>query len=77
MAASDRFRDTYADGLPCFCHQFSQLKTANFWRELTNQVLSAAQTFLADLFRIQLARFIHSFGRRPFLVERSASFRWC
>jgi hypothetical protein len=32
---------------------FSQLKTANFWREHTNEVLAAAQTFLSDLFRIQ------------------------
>ena len=32
---------------------FSQLKTANSWREHTYKVLAAAQTFLNDLFRIQ------------------------
>jgi signal transduction histidine kinase/CheY-like chemotaxis protein len=32
---------------------FSQLKTANSWREHTYKVLAEAQTFLSDLFRIQ------------------------
>jgi signal transduction histidine kinase/DNA-binding response OmpR family regulator len=32
---------------------FSQLKAANSWREHTYKVLAAAQTFLADLLRIQ------------------------
>jgi CHASE3 domain sensor protein len=32
---------------------FSQFKTANSWREHTYIVLTAAQTFLNDLFRIQ------------------------
>ena len=32
---------------------FSQLKTANFWREHTYKVLAAAQTFLSDLLCIQ------------------------
>jgi signal transduction histidine kinase/CheY-like chemotaxis protein len=32
---------------------FSELKTANFWREHTNEVLAAAETFLSALFRIQ------------------------
>ena len=32
---------------------FSKLKTSNFWREHTYEVLATAQTFLSDLFSIQ------------------------
>jgi signal transduction histidine kinase/DNA-binding response OmpR family regulator len=32
---------------------FSQLKTSNFWRDRSYEVLATAQTFLSDLFNIQ------------------------
>jgi CheY-like chemotaxis protein len=33
-------------------NSFSQLKVANFWREHTYEVLTEAQTFLVDLYRM-------------------------
>jgi signal transduction histidine kinase/CheY-like chemotaxis protein len=44
---------------------FSQLKVANFWREHTYEVLTEAQTFLADLSRIQRNARDYVFTSRP------------
>jgi signal transduction histidine kinase/CheY-like chemotaxis protein len=44
---------------------FSQLKVANFWREHTYEVLTEAQTFLADLSRIQRNARDYIFTSRP------------
>lgn len=44
---------------------FSQLKVANFWREHTYEVLTEAQTFLADLARIQRSARDYVFTSRP------------
>jgi CHASE3 domain sensor protein len=61
LAASDRFRDLDGDNLYYFRRQFSQLKTSNFWRDHSYEVLATAKTLLSDLSRIQGKALIYAF----------------
>src|ERR1700722_10085000 len=44
---------------------FAQLRTANFWRDHTYEVLATAQTFLSDLYNIQARARTYVFTGQP------------